>query len=252
MSRRPGAGSDEPEDLQPWLVTYADMTTLLLCFFVLLFAMSTLSVQKFERALGSLQGALGIFPGAVMPRPSEPYEELDLQDFQKRLLEMEMREMEVHWRRFQEELRQAGVGDRVSVELEERGIIIRFADTVLFDIGRAELRQDSREILDKVAVLLKTVSYPIRVEGHTCNLPIHTEKFASNWELSTARATTVVRYFIDRHGISPERLQAAGYGEYRPIAPNDTEEGRRQNRRVDVVLLRPSLAGGEPVSKAGR
>lgn len=251
MNRQLKAENEE-ENLQPWLVTYADMMTLLLCFFVLLFAMSSLNVQKFERALGSLQGALGIMPGAALPQPIEPLEELDILDFQQRLIQIEMREMEVILKRFQEEIEKTGVGNRVSVEMDERGIVFRFADTVLFDLAKADLRPESRQVLDEVALLLKTTSNPIRVEGHTCNLPIHTERFASNWELSTARATTVVRYFIEKHGISPERLQAAGYGEYRPIAPNDTEEGRRQNRRVDVVLLRPSLAGQEPKAKTGK
>lgn len=244
--------NDEEENLQPWLVTYADMTTLLLCFFVLLFAMSVLNAQKFQMALGSLQGALGIMPGAVVPAPGEPAGALDIQDLQQRIMEMEMRQMEVDLGRFQKELEKSGVGNKVTLAMDERGIIIRFADTVLFDLGKADLRPDARQILDEVAQLLRTTSNPVRVEGHTCNLPIHTPQFASNWELSTARATTVVRYFIEKHGISPERLEAVGYGEYRPIAPNDTEEGRRLNRRVDVVLLRPSLAGQVPKAKTGK
>ncbi|HHW18203.1 MAG TPA: OmpA family protein, partial [Firmicutes bacterium] len=87
---------------------------------------------------------------------------------------------------------------------------------------------------------------PIRVEGHTDNWPISTDKFPSNWELSTARATNVVRFLIEEAGIQPERLQAAGYGEYHPIDSNDTPEGRQRNRRVDVILMRPSLSAAEP------
>lgn len=147
---------------------------------------------------------------------------------------------------FQADLREAGLTGEVGLGVEERGIVFRFQDSVLFDVGKADLRPEAREILTKVGGLLKKVSNQIRVEGFTDNLPISTERFPSNWELSTARATTVVRFFIEELNIDPKRLEAAGYGEYHPIASNDDAAGRQKNRRVDIVLLRPSLSALEP------
>ncbi|MFS8572384.1 MAG: OmpA family protein [Clostridia bacterium] len=138
--------------------------------------------------------------------------------------------------------------DVVAIESTERGIVIHFTDRVLFDTGRAEIKPEAREVLQAVAVELAKLPHHIRVEGHTDNVPIHNERFPSNWELSTARAVTVLRFLIQVGGLDPGRLSAVGYGEYRPIASNDTPEGRARNRRVDIVLLDHGLAAFEPVS----
>ncbi|QUL99506.1 MAG: OmpA family protein [Candidatus Fermentithermobacillus carboniphilus] len=227
--------------------TYADMVTLLLCFFVLLFAMSILNAKKFQAAISSLQGAFGIMPGATQPVVPPSSEGLfDPQELQAQLLAEEMARMRALGESFREELEKAGLGDKVRLEVEERGVVFRLADTVLFDIGKADIRPEARSVLLTVGNLVKKVDNPIRVEGHTDNWPISTDKFPSNWELSTARATNVVRFLIEEAGIQPERLQAAGYGEYHPIDSNDTPEGRQRNRRVDVILMRPSLSAAEP------
>ena len=117
---------------------------------------------------------------------------------------------------------------------------------MLFDIGKDELRPEAREVLLKVGQLLSQLKNSIRVEGHTDNWPISTPRFPSNWELSTGRATSVVRFLIEEANMDPRQLQAAGYGEYHPIDDNDTAEGRQRNRRVDVIILRPSLSLAEP------
>jgi len=108
---------------------------------------------------------------------------------------------------------------------------------VLFDIGRAELRPRAKHILSKVGAIVRNMPNEIAVEGHTCDLPIRTQQFPSNWELSTARATTVVRFLIDHAGIAPRRVSASGYADSRPLAPNDSEARRVSNRRVDIVIL---------------
>lgn len=144
------------------------------------------------------------------------------------------------------------LGNKISVWLDERGLMIRFLDTTLFDLGQADLKPEARLILDNVAQILVSMPNRIRVEGHTDDLPINTYRFPSNWELSTNRATTVVRYFIEHHGLSPEQFSAAGYGEWHPVAPNDTVEQRAQNRRVDIVILRSSVSQEEPPSRMDR
>ena len=127
----------------------------------------------------------------------------------------------------------------VKVEMMERGLVITFVAEVLFDSGKAQLRNDSLEKLDKVAGVLKTTvkDLSVGIEGHTDNEPIKHSGWKSNWELSAARAMSVLHYLVDDQELKPARLSATGYGEYRPVASNDTREGRQKNRRVEIVIL---------------
>ena len=127
--------------------------------------------------------------------------------------------------------------ENAKLEINERGLVIRLTGRALFDFGKANIRKDAIPILNEVIKALKKVPNQVAVEGHTDNIPIHTKEFPSNWELSVARAARVVRYFIEVGKISPKRLRAAGYGEYRPLYPNDTPEHRALNRRVEIVIL---------------
>ncbi len=235
---------DVPRSL-PWLNSYADMVTLLWTFFILLFAVSVLNAKKFESVVGSLQQAFGILDrsSTIGIEPGSASE------MQLNAIARELARLEAHGQEFQEELERSGLADKVSLEMDDRGLIFRFKDSALFDLGSADIRSDARPVLLKVAKLIRTVDYQVRIEGHTDDWPISTERFPSNWELSTGRAASVVRFFIENAGFGPDKLEAAGYGEYRPIETNATPEGRQRNRRVDVVLLRPSLGDLEP--KAG-
>jgi chemotaxis protein MotB len=116
----------------------------------------------------------------------------------------------------------------------------------LFDSGKADLKSEAIRLLDKIAPVLKQSQRPIRVEGHTDNVPIHTKEFPSNWELSTARAVNVLRYLVEKHEIPPQIISAAGYGEYHPIVPNDTAQNRSRNRRVEIIILSSSSMAQEP------
>ena len=245
MRFRSMSDDDQPRSA-PWMNTYADMVTLLLCFFVLLFSMSRVEMDRFRAAISSFQGALGIMDGAITPSLPPSDEFFDPEELQAQLLAQEMAVMRAMAAEFEEELAGLGLSDKVTVELEERGVVFRLADTVLFDIGKDELRPEAREVLLKVGQLLSQLKNSIRVEGHTDNWPISTPRFPSNWELSTGRATSVVRFLIEEANMDPRQLQAAGYGEYHPIDDNDTAEGRQRNRRVDVIILRPSLSFAEP------
>ncbi len=128
---------------------------------------------------------------------------------------------------------------QVLLELAGRGLVITMADEILFDSGKAKLKSDSHSVLNKVSSVIKEklTNRNIGVEGHTDNTPIKYSGWKSNWELSTARATSVVHYLIDKCGIEPQRLSAVGYGEHRSVDTNDTKEGRSRNRRVEIVIL---------------
>ncbi len=242
-TRRFLAQGDQPAT-SPWLVTYSDVVTLLLCFFVLLFAFSEVDVQRFRAILSAFQASLGVLDGGRTITDARPDEmgasQFDLRDveFYRPQLEAQLRAV---YTMVQDFLTDRGLSGSVQVEMTERGVTVRFADFVLFDLGKADLKPEAIRTLDAVSSLLKEVPNPIRIEGHTDNWPINTERFPSNWELSTARATNVLRYLVEQHGLDPERVSAAGYGEYRPLAPNDTEANRARNRRVDIVLLRLDL-----------
>lgn len=237
MSRR--KRRDEEPLQGTWLNTYADLVTLLMCFFVLLFSMSTIDNMKFKKMLmsfassnvvieelanngGVLPDNVGIFEGGYTQAEEEKFEEI-------------RRELE----KFVEENNLQG---NVSVFKEYEGVLIRFDDSILFDKGSAQLKENALNILRNMAGLLKSYDRVIRVEGHTDNDPISTEIYPSNWELSTARAVNVVKYLIsavpEEIRIRPELLQAAGYGEYYPLVENTTEENKTKNRRIEIVILK--------------
>ena len=230
-----------------WMVTYSDLVTQLLAFFVILFSISSIDVQRFQLLLSAFRGSVGVLEGGVSlerrPLVGNPPISVvpTLQYTQAR------EQMQAVFQELGRLLEEGGMDGSVQLVPEERGLVVRFADRVLFDLGRAELRPEARRVLDTVAGVLEPLPNPVRVEGHTDDLPIRNERFPSNWELSTARATTVVRYLIERHGFAPSRLSAAGYGEYHPLVPNDSEAARQRNRRVDLVVLHldsPEQPGG--------
>ena len=225
-----------------YMATYGDLVTLLMCFFVLLFAFSSIDAQKFEAVMESFQGSAGVLEGGKSlseapfvfdAMPESKQESQDTIIDQNKLSELkEQVEQYISDNQMQAE---------VDVQLEARGLVIRFKDNVLYDSGSAEIKLASYDILDFLSSLLNTdefVNEQIRVEGHTDNVPIKTVLYPTNWELSTHRASNVVKFFIERAQMSPERLSASGYSEYHPIATNETAEGRASNRRVDIVVIK--------------
>lgn len=126
---------------------------------------------------------------------------------------------------------------QISLIKDRRGTVIRIENSLAFETGQAEILPVFIEKLDKIADLIAALPNPVQVEGHTDNIPIKTPAFPSNWELSTGRAMSIVRYFVDRHAMDPQRFSVAGYGEFRPIDTNDSPEGRAKNRRVEIVVI---------------
>jgi chemotaxis protein MotB len=229
----------EKDRSERWLLTYADLITLLLVFFIVLYTMSQVDKKKFESMSQSLAIVFGgVGRGGVLDagRSLIPGDKV-----YKERLEMQNTEQKV--RRM---IAQKGLEGKISTDLGPRGLVISVKDTLLFDIGSSDLTGPAKEIVRSVAHILAATPNAIRVEGHTDNIPIHTARFFSNWELSTARATDVLQYFISRGAIAPDRLSAAGYGEYKPSVPNTSERNRALNRRVDIVLLSSDYSKFEP------
>ena len=129
------------------------------------------------------------------------------------------------------------LNDSIKVRKEDRGIVLQLDETILFDSGRDELKPTSINALDTITTLANGVDNDILVEGHTDNVPIHNSRFASNWDLSTSRAVSVVSYFVEKKGMNPTRFSVKGYGEYKPLLDNSTPENRAINRRVDILIV---------------
>lgn len=154
-------------------------------------------------------------------------------------LTSKVNELDQTKRLLEDRLKQEIADKQVKVQMLEKGLVITFVSEVLFDSGKAKIKPEANASLDKVAKILKenVPDLDIGIEGHTDNVPIKVSGWKSNWELSSARAISVLHYLIDKRGISPERVAAIGYGEYRPVTSNDTKEDRKQNRRVEIVIL---------------
>ncbi|HAU32302.1 MAG: OmpA/MotB domain protein [Desulfotomaculum sp. 46_296] len=232
-----------------WLVTYADLITLLLIFFIVMYSLGQLDLERFKYLSQSLSQAMG--GGGMILMNGGPSTSAGQSGSRPPMLEKDQQDL-MTLSDIKEQLTdymdRSGLQSKVSVSSEDRGIVISFQEEVLFVIGSSELTQQAREIIGQVAPILRKVPNYIRVEGHTCNLPIHSTIYPSNWELSSARATTVVKELINKHSFPPQRLSASAYGEYRPRVPNDNEAHRQMNRRVDIVILRNEYQVSEPGS----
>ena len=237
---------EKPENAERWLISYADFITLLMVFFVVLYAMSQVDASKYEELAQSLNialaGGTGILdsnPGVISPDVSGSSEKPLPTPTPAGMVsdQTELRNMENVQEHLETYFGDHGLAQSVSMNIDDRGLVVSLNDTILFDPGKAVIKTGSLSELVAVGQALNTLDNYIRVEGHTDNVPISNAQFPSNWELSAARATTVVRIFIDDADIPPEKLSAVGYGEYKPVADNSTPEGRSQNRRVDIILL---------------
>ncbi len=231
-----------------WMATYGDMVTLLLCFFVLLFAMSSTQQETYKELVQSLKSALGSqsVPEAgtrdtlkIRPIPSKKQENDDSKiDELGTMIDKEMDDIASEVR---ELVMFNKLGGEVSVTKTEDGIVISLSDMLLFEKGGTTLSPKGMEILEKVASVLSTLAYHVKVKGHTDSSPIRSSCYPSNWELSSARASTVVRLLV-ASGVSPRYISAVGYAHYAPVATNDTPQGRSRNRRVEIVYERDSIA----------
>lgn len=213
-----------------WLVTWADMMSVLLTFFIVLQAFSTLNERKFFEAMSSIQRAFQM-PLPIRSPGSRTQESPRTADDMEEQLEADGEE-------------------GVSVEDFGDRIVLTVDSELLFALGKAGLTPEGEQVMGEVSRVLSKAPGPIRVEGHTCDLPVGpASEFRDNWDLSTGRALSVL-HELTRRGIPPERLAAVGYGEFHPVAPNDTEENRRKNRRVEFVVEK-TISGADTYDAGG-
>lgn len=224
------AGGGREGNALRWVLTYGDLVTLLLAFFIVIYAISTTDPHKYQQVVISikrgfgikLEGGTSLIAGSGMGGEKL----LPFPDTNTALQET-----------LSESLEQEILEGTVEVVQTEKGILLRLREEMFFELGRAGLTEQSKRILDKVAPALTQIPNAIEVEGHTDSLPIHSPHFPSNWELSAARATAVIRYLVEDYGVSPLRLAARGFGEFKPLVPNDPVRGTPKNRRVEIYIL---------------
>jgi len=228
-----------PECMPEWLATFGDLMSLLLCFFVLLLSMATMDAKKVKEAIGSLAGALSVLEGGTQTEISRnriqkatPVEQQD--ETADAVNRMSSAVVEYN------EVAKSGSGPAVSLEEGEEGFLIRLPADISFKAGSAVIEnQDSILFLKRLALIIKTLpnDVEVQVRGFTDNVPPPKNSiYQDNWELSTARAVSVVKELI-KIGVNPKRLGAAGYSQYRPITTNATPQGRAKNRRVDIYFF---------------
>lgn len=225
-----------------WLVSYADFITLLFAFFVVLYASAQVDNKRIAKVSAAIHGAfqqLGVFPGGSDPTPPGPSTAPPEGGIPG--LKPGGGSSAVDLERLRRELEQA-LGEEIkNHEIQMRatpeGLVVSLREVGFFNSGEATILPDGLKTLARIARVLNETGFQIRVEGHTDNIPIHNATFKSNWELSTARATEVVSLLVERYKINPEGVSAAGYSEYHPVASNATDEGRKANRRVDLIVV---------------
>ena len=226
-----------PECMPEWLATFGDLMSLLLCFFVLLLSMSTMDAKKISEAVGSLAGSMGVLNGGTIVKTSKekgsptsqtitPANQMD-KEISKALAEFQ-------------ELSKNANGNAISLEEGEEGFLIHLPADIAFKSGSAEIsNEDSILFLKRLALIIKTLppEVEVQVRGYTDNVPPPKDSiYQDNWELSGARAITVVKELI-KDRVKPTRLSAAAYGEFHPITTNATPQGRAKNRRVDIIFF---------------
>jgi chemotaxis protein MotB len=258
-----------------WLVSYADFITLLFALFVVLYSSSQVDQRKAGHLAQAIQVAfqeLGVFKAS---NTKVPLRDADAMPFEK-AQEIENTQLTADLGRIVNPMKGILTGaaeaqslhdaqeaiqkalhpeieqSEVSMQLRREGLTISLKEAGFYNSGTATIRPDSLGAISRLVEVLKERPENLRIEGHTDDLPIHNSRFASNWELSSARATEMIRLLITQYGFDPSRLSAAGYAEFHPIAPNTTVEGRAQNRRVDIVVLAPmQIPASSGASEAG-
>lgn len=224
------------------MATFADLMSLLLTFFVLLLSFANMDVVRFRVVLGSVRDAFGVqfeHPGEK-EAVSSSIIQMSKQESSANLKVIEEIAMLQKVKKFIED---SGMEGLMEVSLGERGVVIRIKGHILFTSGEASLRKEAPQALAPIVKLTRAMDNQMSIEGHTDDRPIHTSRYPSNWELSTARAVATMRYLVDEGGMEPARVNVAGYADMRPIDDNTTDTGRAKNRRVEFVFLRSSDKG---------
>lgn len=265
MAKRPKQPEDEHIS-ESWLIPYADILTLLLALFIVLFASSSIDMERFHQMMSSfntvLSGGSNVLDmGTIVPIGEElgfsgpqnrkggetaaDGESQELTELQKKVQE-ETIQLEQLKGQLDEYIKENELSSQLSTELNNLQLVLRISDNALFASGSAELRPEARNLALAIADMLTAFpQYEVVVSGHTDNVPINNARFRDNWDLSTARALNFMKILLSNEGNDPARFSSIGYGEYRPVADNDTPEGRALNRRVEVSIIR-NIVAAEP------
>lgn len=240
MSRRK-KHDEVHENHERWLLSYADFITLLMIFFIIMYAMSNLDKNKYQQLATGLNKAMGgggatligNQQGSAIDKNAAPVDTNVVNSDEVTKLEQVKKVLDKY-------LQDSGLSSNVETKIDDRGLVLSFKDSLFFDSGKADIREEQIKKLVEIGKILNQPSISdsfIRVEGHTDNVPISTNQYKSNWDLSVIRASNVAQLLIAQSGIKPERMSAIGYGEFRPKADNSTETGRSANRRVDILIM---------------
>lgn len=233
--------------LPSWIVSFADLQQLLLVFFILLFSMSSVDTAKFQAAMSSVQSGLegtgvsffdggeGLVDNKSTKEKSDATKVMSIAAKKDAQLNEEHKKTEDYLKNTTIDGKK--LSDVVSTLKTDEGIVLRIDDVLLFDSGSAEIKKNSEKLISLLSEYIKTFNGDIRIEGHTDNVPIKSKRYSDNWELSTSRASSVMAIILKSTIIEPSRISISGYGEHRPVAPNDTAQNKAKNRRVDIVLL---------------
>lgn len=235
------------EGAPAWMATFSDLATLLLTFFVLLLSFANMDIKNFRVAMGSVKEAMGVdvtLKGDYEARSTTPIEMSTAQAVSYISVDDIDKIVDAALKLVMRMVKKKGLESKIEVVGTSRGIVLRTKDHVLFDKGSAFVEDRGGEALELISDLMADFTGDLEIQGHTDNIPINTSQFSSNWELSSARAISVLRYLVEKHGLAQERIHVAGYADTRPVAPMDTEAGRGLNRRVEFVFEYP-LAGGD-------
>ncbi|MGM9923602.1 MAG: flagellar motor protein MotB [Bacillus sp. (in: firmicutes)] len=249
MSRRRKKKRQEEHIDESWLLPYADLLTLLLALFIVLFAMSSVDAVKFQqlsRAFNDIfTGGTGMMEFSDPIQNSGPYDDDEERDSNMMgsggakgtLGEKDQKELSELQERVEEYIGKSDFKDKLGTTLTGEGLMISIRDNVLFESGSATVLPEDKQVAEEIAALL-VMDPPrsITISGYTDNVPISTSQYASNWDLSVMRAVNFMKVLLEDDKLSPEWFSAKGFGEFKPIASNDTAEGRAQNRRVEILI----------------
>ena len=234
------------ENNERWLLTYSDLITLLMIFFIVMYAMSNVDQAKYHKLANSLNSALaGEQQKVDTGKQGSPEEELQNTPSKSLATTLPDPNMAKAAETVKKLMEEKGLSTEVSVTTSERGVVISLKDSVLFESASAEIRSENIGSLIEIGQAVKAVGNYVRIEGYTDNVPINNAVFANNWDLSVMRASKVLDLIVKRSGFPPDKICAIGYGEYSPMATNTTVDGRSKNRKVDIVILSPDNTKGQ-------
>jgi chemotaxis protein MotB len=244
MRRIPQRASGSRVSHERWLVSYADFMTLLFAFFATMYTVSSVDASKLSSVAKSLQAAL------LDSEQARAAQAAEIREHELKATATASTSDDGIQAQMTEALAAELANERITMSVDRRGVTVSIPEAGTFAIGRDELSESAQALVTRVAATLSQFPHAVRVEGHTDDVPIHNTRFASNWDLSTARASRVVELLIAR-GIGPERLSATGYGEFHPRVPNRSEQARAANRRIDLVILNAATSRTEEPAAAG-